>query len=338
MQKFCTRLFLPLFFCLSACSTDFELNGPWKDIPIVYAFINVQDTAHYVRVEKAFLNPDADAREIAQISDSIYYEENVTVQIENINTGNVVTLERVDGNLEGYPREDGVFANTPNILYKARAASLLLGGGEQIRLIINRGDQLDLVTAETKVLTPLVLRDNGPADPMRFEIFNRDVNFIWDAGENARLFDLRMDIRYLESLPDSPSTFEERTATWVIASRLERDESDLDQPRTQFSVKVEELYNFLAQNIEESDVLIRLFQGADIYLTGVGEEFIEFLTIAEANLGLTSTQGVPEFSNLSEGRGIFTSRSVSQRIGLTLSAVSLDSLRNGSITGKLNFR
>lgn len=335
MRKILSRLFLPIFFFLSACSTDFDLTGPWKDIPVVYAFINVLDTAHYVRVEKAFLNPDSDARDIAQNPDSLYYDD-VSVQLEVVGTNRVVTLERVDGNLEGFPREDGVFAQSPNYLYKVRAGALALEGGEELRLTINRGDNLDLVTAETNVLEPLSLRENGPPDPMKFEIFNRDVNFLWDAGPNARLFDLRMDINYLESLPGEPSNLVDKTVTWVLDARFRRENPD--QSRVQISVKVQDLFNFLAENIDESDELIRVFQSADLILTGVGAELINFLRIEEANLGLTSTQGIPEFTNLSEGRGIFTSRSTTQRIDLSLSPITLDSLRNGSITGGLNFK
>ena len=55
----------------SACETDFQLEGEWKDIPVVYAFLTQQDTASSVRVERAFLEPGGNARDIAQIPDSI---------------------------------------------------------------------------------------------------------------------------------------------------------------------------------------------------------------------------------------------------------------------------
>ena len=73
-----TILLLVLVMGWSACSTEVNLEAEWKDIPIVYGFLNIQDTAHYVRVQKAFLEPGGDALEIAQNSDSIYYDE-VTV-------------------------------------------------------------------------------------------------------------------------------------------------------------------------------------------------------------------------------------------------------------------
>ncbi|MCC7244082.1 MAG: hypothetical protein IT269_00265, partial [Saprospiraceae bacterium] len=60
MQKL---LFLPLLALLVAsCSNDFDVAAPWKEIPVVYGLLSPQDTAHYIRIEKAFL----DASEGAQ--------------------------------------------------------------------------------------------------------------------------------------------------------------------------------------------------------------------------------------------------------------------------------
>jgi hypothetical protein len=69
---------LPLFIFCAACSTDFELEAEWRDIPIVYGLLSFTDTAHYVRVEKAFLPEGGDARDVAQIADSLYYGDNVS--------------------------------------------------------------------------------------------------------------------------------------------------------------------------------------------------------------------------------------------------------------------
>ncbi|MBK8555265.1 MAG: hypothetical protein IPL65_05590 [Lewinellaceae bacterium] len=64
----------PVFgLLLSTCSNDFEITAPWKSYPVVYAFLSAQDTAHYVRIEKAFLSPDKSALAVAQIADSLYY-------------------------------------------------------------------------------------------------------------------------------------------------------------------------------------------------------------------------------------------------------------------------
>ena len=93
-----------------SCSNEFELNAPWKDVPVIYGILSKLDTAHYSRVEKAFLDSSTSALEIAQRPDPLYYE-NPAVLLERFDEDNVVqtlNLVRVDGNLEGYQREDGI--------------------------------------------------------------------------------------------------------------------------------------------------------------------------------------------------------------------------------------
>ena len=68
--------FLLLGSMLSSCSNDFEVSAPWKEVPVAYALLSPKDSAHYVRIEKAFLDPNVSALEIAQIADSLYYPEN----------------------------------------------------------------------------------------------------------------------------------------------------------------------------------------------------------------------------------------------------------------------
>ncbi|HND88774.1 MAG TPA: hypothetical protein PK971_10630, partial [Saprospiraceae bacterium] len=90
---------MPLAALLWAgCKNDFEVAAPWKEVPVVYAILSPDDTAHYVRVEKAFLDPQKGATEIAQIPDSLYYPENaITVYLERDSDKKRFQMTRVDG-------------------------------------------------------------------------------------------------------------------------------------------------------------------------------------------------------------------------------------------------
>lgn len=158
MKKLLLLFLSGLFFW--ACSNDFEVTAPWKDIPVVYAIlspldisISPKDTAYYIRVEKAFLDPERSALEVAQIADSLYYPENaITVWLERVEDHSRLQLKRVDGALEGYPRSGGVFSGEPNWLYKAKpTGGFSIDPGKLYRLIIQRTDGKPDVTAETTV-------------------------------------------------------------------------------------------------------------------------------------------------------------------------------------------
>ena len=329
-MRYLSFIFLLLLF-LTSCDTDFELEAPWQDIAIVYGFLSRQDTAHYIRVEKAFLEPGGDATQIALIPDSIYYGPEVLVELERINSGQRFTLERVDGNLEGYPRADGPFVSSPNILYKIKASTINLREGEDYQLRIDRGGDLPIVTAETTIIEDLVIRENNPVSPINMA-YDRNVTFVFNAGEAAQLFDVRLRIRYRERESNGPSVNKE--LIWVLADQLERSSSE---GRVSVSVMGEEFYRFIGGSLEANPALRRDFVAIDVLLAAGGQEMVDFIRVSEANTGITSSQLVPTFTNISEGRGIFTSRSVAERLNLTLTGLSVDSLQNGIYTRDLNF-
>ncbi len=316
------------------CTTDFDLEAEWKDIPIVYAFISIQDTAHYVRVQKAFLEPGGNALEIAQIPDSIYYQ-NINVELVNLQTGQSYTLDRVDGNLEGYPKEEGVFADSPNVLYKVRANQLNLKGGERLRLVLNRGDELPLVTAETTVVTEIDSVTSVPSRNINRWLYTELKQLAWRPGPEARIFDARLVIHYRESQPSNPSVFERKSLEWVVNPSVF---NESNEPRVTINASGDAFYRFIGNNISKSVGEIRLFEELELVVTGAGEELYQFVRLRQANTGITSAQNLPVYTNMSEGLGIFSSRYTMRRTGIRLQQEARDSLINGIYTKDLNFR
>ena len=82
----------------------------------------------------------------------------------------------------------------------------------------------------------------------------------------------------------------------------------------------------------------RIFINIDMQVVAGGEELEKYINVALANSGITGSQELPSFSNLSEGQGIFSTRSVLDFKNFSLSLETRDSLKNGSITGHLNFQ
>ncbi len=329
--------FVALGFLLSGCNNDLELTAPWKDIPVVYGLINHQDTAHYIRVEKAFLDPETDAFTLAQIADSLYYDQAV-VKLHDVKTGETWTLERVDGNLEGYVRQPGIFAQAPNYLYKIRGDVIDLQGGEELEFILERGDDSEPVTATTFVLEDMHFATGLPGDKLSFR-YTSDTRVAWVPGPHAWVFDLLMYIHYRETDPDNPGNVLDKTVVWKVRKGIEREVSG-GQPVS--SVLVEfpgiEFYQFMANNIEANDAVVRTFKSIDLEVVGAGAEFKELLDISQANVGITGSQELPSYTNLSEGVGIFSSRIVLRKDGIVLTPESRDSLAQGIYTRKLNFQ
>ena len=329
MRKISPILIVLLVF--SACDTDFELEAPWQDIPVVNGFLSLQDTAHYIRIERAFQQEGTDARDIAQNPDSIYYDENLIAELERINTGQRFPLQRIDGNLEGYPREDGPFTNSPNILYKIKASDINLRAGETIRLRIQRNEGAELATAETQILDDIFIRESNPVSPVNMA-YDRNINFVFNVGEAAQLFDVRLLFRIRE-LENGQSNIQE--IEWVLTDDQRRVS---EEARVAVEITGEEFYRFLGSALSPRNGVQRFFEGFDLLVAAGGQEMVDLLTVQQANTGITSAQLIPIYTNLSRGRGIFSSRSTAIRRGLELNSSSQDSLRNGIFTRQLGFQ
>ncbi|MCB0635994.1 MAG: DUF4249 family protein [Lewinella sp.] len=331
------NLFLLLLIAsLFACETDFQLEGEWKDIPVVYAFLSPQDTAHYVRVERAFLEPGGDANVIAQLPDSIYYgPDEVVVRLEKVNTGAAYELTRVDGAAEGYPREDGAFANNPNILYKLPAYLPDLDGGERVRVIVDRGGATTPAEAETVILKPLTWSQPPVGSQFRVDDPQRFTSLVWRAEDDyVQIFDLRLTFRYRETDPNDPAQMIDKEIVWVMGETLERDE---DTNLQTYRFRNDELFQFIASQLEPLASGVRRFSGIDVQVTGVGEEIAEYLTIANANIGITSSQSIPRYTNVEGGYGLVSSRVQLLINNFSMNSPSRDTLYNGYYTGELGF-
>ncbi|MEK7258000.1 MAG: hypothetical protein AAB316_24790, partial [Bacteroidota bacterium] len=315
---------------------DFEVAADWKDIPVVYGLLNIGDKVHYIRVEKAFLDPDGNALDIAQIADSLYYD-NAKVFLERESDGQVFELQRVDGKSEGYPREPGVFAEEPNWLYKIDSSVLLLKPKESIRLRIDRGNGLPEVTARTLVLTKLKLRRPDPTNTNSFNFaYNLPTEIQWSSDDSTKVFDVNFIFRYAEFPADNPNQVEEKTVEWQWARGYRPPAEGLIVHSLEKELG-EEFYQVLKNNIPVNSILKRVFLGIDVVITGGGDSLNKYVNVAESNTGITGAQEIPTYTNLSEGRGVFSSISKLVQKNVQLTQATRDSLRLGIHTKQLNF-
>ncbi|MEZ4986784.1 MAG: hypothetical protein R2795_17395 [Saprospiraceae bacterium] len=320
----------------TTCDTDFQIEGEWKDIPVVYAFFSEQDDAWYVRLEKAFLQPGGNATQIAQIPDSIYYAENqATVTLQNLRTGQSVNLQRIDGRDDGIFREEGDFAQAPNILYKAARTQLNLAGGDAFQITVTRGGETTPAIAQSVMLEMIEITGLPQSGQMTFGDYTRQARVGWRYfGDAARVLDVRMYFRYLETDPANPSQLLNKEIVWELAKAVNREDGVSSQ---NFILSPAGFYSFLGENLQPLTTGIRRFDNLVFQVTAGGEEIEQYLQIANANIGITSSQSVPVFTNVENGYGIVSSRYTTFSNNLNLDPRSRDSLYNGSLTKNLGF-
>lgn len=339
MNKISCFLGVILAICLSTnCSNEFDVTTDFKNVPVIYGFLSPADTATYIRVEKAFLDPTTSALEIAQRPDSLYYED-ISVELSK---GNITyPLQRVDGNEEGYIRSTGVFADMPNYLYK-----LILPAGETyeegarytLRLIRNGADT-SFVDVSTEIVHAPVIRSPDDGEEISWTSSNENQNDIrirWNFNQNtSAVFDIRVQIYYNEAIDGDLNNIQPRTAEFLVDGDIEAEDNDASQVENLMAV---DILRAIGTNVDASGPGPRFFQTFDIIIDAAGQDLLDYTSIGEANNGLTGASIPPVFTNIPNGFGLFTSRNRSRVNDLILIVEARDSLQEGRFTKQLNFQ
>lgn len=316
-----------------SCSNEFELTENWKDIPVVYGLLNQADSAHYIRIEKAFLDESTSALILAQEIDSLYYQDLTVILQETPNgggSGNTYQLERVNGNLEGYVREEGVFASDPNYLYKFVAP---LNENATYRLVINNNENDNTITANTRIAEDFEIYNPLTTSDLRLEP-GKQLTLTWEVKPNSKFFDAKLKIRYTEAPANQPTQITRKELDWVIAKQQKPVEGS-----GIVNIKVEtiEFSRFLKNNLEVDNTIVRNIEFIDIIVSSGGEDLLKYIEVGLANTGITGSEVLPTYTNLSEGLGIFSTRYTNTLPDFTISETTKDSLANGYLTKELGF-
>jgi hypothetical protein len=166
-------------------------------------------------------------------------------------------------------------------------------------------------------------------------LYDRSTNISFETGSEARVFDIRMFIHLREFYPSDQSRNRDLTLEWTLTDRFTPDE---DNRTKTYQFEHLRFYQFLVNQLPVDPNVIRVFDGIDLQISAAGSEVEELLRVALANQGITSAQSLPIYTNVINGRGIFTSRYSVLREGLGLTRATSDSLVMGIFTKDLGFQ
>lgn len=311
-----------------SCSNDFDLTEGKVDIPVVYGVISDKDTATYIRVERAFSDEETSAFILAKDPALLYYD-NIEVSIVHVKTGKSHPLKRVDGTLEGYQRAPGTFADAPNYLYKIKNNEINYVGKDDYRLVIKKNDNTILTEATTTAITPYSVSSvSTPNASAKLAFgYNTDFRIRWSGGAEGVIHDIKL-LFHITEVRNNQSV--DTTITWNVARNLSRYEH---------SFKGQTFYEFMNGAFIKETNVERFFNSAELVIITGGQAVKDYISIGQANLGITSSGEIPIYTNLSNGGvGLFSAKTEFIRTDIELAPATLDSLRNGIFTKSLNFK
>lgn len=331
----------------SSCNDKLEIAAPYKNITLVYGLLNMDDTAHYVRIQKAFMDENKTALSMAKEADSNFYRS-LEVSVKEISPAGTVLytnfLERVDLKNEGFPKDTGVFFNTPSYAYKFKYT---LNPANSYRILIRNKETGNVDSATTPVInSDLTLSYFGVrqwVNPLmrinfaRFSNPNTTGRSGYDLSipPNAYLAQLVIRFHWLDT----------NTVTHA-ATRHSADFSPgmlaVTPGQAVFLAIVNNsIYDFLGDVIGPASAdQIRWMDSCDMFLYVAGEEYERYNRLNQNSGGLTTNEIRPVYTNVrgKDVMGLLSTRAYKSRLRIAIDEPTRDSIQINVHTKDLKIR
>ncbi|MCD6366847.1 MAG: hypothetical protein J7L46_04825 [Bacteroidales bacterium] len=326
-----------LFGGFHSCSTDVDINAPWKDITVVYGLLNQNDNIHYIKINKAFLG-DASAYEMAAISDSVQYQ-NITVKLFKIKiaNGSSDTIKTYLFRDTVMNKDDGVFASDNNIIYfnteeliTTAEASNIDDYSFALKIHIPKYDKD--VTGSTKLISKLLVARPNSYQPTVTLKGISDYSVEWTSTEGAKLYQLTLGFHYYE-LTGTDTT--EHYIEYPLSTRTSQ--TDLGDEKMTQNINGGNFFQYLTAHIDENDNIRRIVKEECVdFIFIVGSTDLNtYIEVSSPSNGIV--QEKPAYTNINNGIGLFSSRFDKSVLGKELDQKTIDSLAVSNITKSLNF-
>ncbi len=324
----------------SGCSTELDLNAPFVETPLMFGLLDIAEDTHYVRLNRTFLREGESALLTALDPEEIYYSASMQVRIEEFNNGIYVTaypMTLVNGDTLGLPKESGIFAQVPNLLYRYIGQlnpdlSYKVVGEDNVNGIF--------VAAETDVLEDFDIVRPTPNPTLTSSLSFAglaDYQVRWENSPGAKVYQMHMRFYMRETLSsDINMVLKDTVLEWTVFNQEVVNNPNSSQA-IDFDVSRSGFYSFLRQSVQPASGIVRFIDSVDFLFYAGDEELYSFILFNSAQLGITVDQITANYTNVEGGLGLLASRHRKATPKYKLNNQTLDSIACGSLTGGLNF-
>ena len=319
-----------LFFSLSllagligfnACSTDVDLYADYKDIPVIYGLLNATEDTNFVRINRAFSGSNGnhiDATEVALIADSCNYPGKLDAYIVEYKqvyggayqpTGDTLALDTITIR----DKEEGIFYSPNQKVYfttdKYKFANNSGHSKYKYKLFVFKGN--DTISAETGIVGGEGFKIATYSLNFKSEPSDKFGKIKFTSADNAVFYDMEFVFNYHESVNGGPMV--DKQVSYSCGSKS-IEELGSENGLYFFTYSDNILFKLLESAIGADTVynvnhpnVVRSF---DIYpiqikLSAGGDELYNYMQV-NSQSGFSQT--VPDYTNVTGGYGVFSSR------------------------------
>ncbi|WP_306643585.1 hypothetical protein [Sanyastnella coralliicola] len=339
-----------------SCSTEIDVNAPYDSKTVVFGILEPEVDTQWVKITRTWLG-EGNNFDAAMVRDSSEYPEGAFTGVVEEWIGNsiVQTYPLFDTLLEN-KSTDGIFYAPEHTAYYCLTPNGLNNDAlYRINLDFTSKDDVE-ATADVVEVTPGSI--SFPPAISTFEIswatvagvntvYNNQT-FEWNSSPNAKRYEASLDIYLTENVwADASHTelVESRPVVlnWFIGTRTTADINGGEQ--LSIDVNGEAFYRFLESRLTADPMVTREFgiwddevqfsRAIDFVLTIANEELDTYLEINEPVTNIVQER--PSYTNVTNGLGIWASRTQQSVDGVGISTGSLKALVEGEFTADLNF-
>ncbi len=325
-NRFVFAFFVVSVAFLVSCSTDFQVNAPYKEENAVYGLLELHDNQQVIKIGKVFQNGNGvSASQAAKQMDSLYQSDSLYVTLTDVNTQTQTVLHK----FYNTQKNAGYFASPGQYLYGTPAGFVLNPSGNY---------QLSILDTKTKVLSQastVVVNDIIPSRPYKgSQVSVSNLTGLYSVsfgvGNNATTYDVNIYIYVKEYHKKDSSLSKIDTLVYNILSAY---------PVAGASAIVQDFrnndfYAFVGGSLKVDPTIYRKMDSLDFVITGAATDFANYIQVNTPSQGVVQKQ--PTYTNISNGVGIFSSRLITH-VKAPLTGASYSELNTSTYTQGLNF-
>lgn len=303
MNKNISTLLILLFaFAITACDNEVDLTAEYEDTTVVFGLLNVNSDTQFVKVNRAFLEKNTNAITLAKDTNQLFYS-NAVVSLLDESTGFIDTLRTIRK-----PKEDGIFSTDKNLLFYT-TRQLFPNRSYVLNIDKQSGDRTTgrtITLDSVQILKPNVVAprqntlsltlNNGSSLKDEVKVELKHSNLVAN-------FQVDLIFFYTEVSTSGRELKQIRIPLGTISN------SDLKEDQVTLEFNADRFYEAIANAVDPGNRRTKEIDASrnlifDIYAADVDFDLYRGLNGPIEGL----SQVKPEYTNISNGIGLFSSR------------------------------
>jgi hypothetical protein len=311
------------------CNNELDVTDTWKEVPVLYGMLNPTDSIHIIKVTKAFLG-DGNALIMAQNPDSSYYGDELKVTLTEIDPNGWYNETWDFDTMWIHDKLPGIFYSGDQKLYCVKAK--LNTSCKYLVRIVNTKTGLSAY-ATTSLIGPITIKK--PRGGLQYYSFTSTAELQSEVGKaaNGKVYQMVIRFNYTEvNLTTSDTAY--KYVDWIFPNKRVTSLSENETETVTWSYPGTGFYSNIQAKVKEDPNIKRIPGKVNFTAYAGGDELSTYIDITSPINSIVTDR--PDYTNVSNGRGLLSSRSYKTHI-LELNVPSMDTLVKGSKTYKLGF-